>query len=295
MGGCARDIVGNRPYLATSADTSAVTAEVARSLTSSGLFVLRGPLSAGLAELSEDQVRNIARIWVKQFFPWVRGSIETDRGAKIDPAKLTVCSRVYYAESPYQTLDEIADGGAARRAYGPWWLVPLCIEGVPQVLLGVSSYATEIEIQGDQLRLSNSSGTEFVWRGIPMGARDFPVSPERATQLAAQATGSRIASIPRLVMPHFRDGGPALARWELMLTPAVRLKNTQSGSPLIESRLFVGPEIAGQFAPILLRAAESQPYVRPLSVWIAGTRNGRVAVSLKRKPTGVVRFVPAEV
>jgi hypothetical protein len=291
LDGCTRASSGARDYLTTT-DTSVVTADVARSLSSSGQFVLSGPSGGTLHELSEDRARNIARLWVKQFFPWVRRSIETARGGKIDPSRLRVCSRIYYAESPYEPLDETADGGAARRAYGPWWIVPLCVEGVPQVFLGIASYATDIEIRNDQILLPRFGGSQFVWRGIPTSVGELPVSPERAAQLAAQRTGSRVASVPRLVMPHFRDGGPALARWELTLTPAVRLRTAQGEPPMTETRLFVGPEVAGQLAPVLLRAAPSQPDVTSTTVRIATTGAYKEGLTLKRRSSGVVRFLP---
>jgi len=290
LGGCTRASSGARGYL-TTADTSVVTADLARSLSSSGQFVLSGPSGGTFPELSEDRVRNIARLWVKQFFPWVRGSIEAARGEKIDASRLGVCSRIYYAESPYEPLDETVDGGAARRAYGPWWVVPLCIKGAPQVLLGVASYATDIEILNDHILLPRFSGSEFVWRGIPPSVGELPVSPERAARLAAQRTGSRVASVPRLVMPHFRDGGPALARWELTLTPAVRVRTAQGEQPMTETRLFVGPEVAGKFAPVLLLAAPSQPDVTSTTVRIATTGGYREGLTLKRR-SSVVRFLP---
>lgn len=289
---CSENVVGSKPYSLPAVDTSALTPEIAKSLTPGGLFVLRDR-TASNAELTESQVRTIARAWVRQYFPSVRGHLETQRGARINAANLTDCARIYYGESPYNDVADLSDGGVTRRVYGPWWLVPLCAGGAPVVLLGVSAYATDITISNGVIRLPMVSGGEFVWKGIPEGV-ELPISPEKAAEMAANWTNTRVASIPRLILPNFRAGSPALARWQMDVTPAVTIGNRANSGPLTKS-LFVGPSGPGQLEPVIQRSATDQPATLTITRRSRGKRATDYSTTVTRKPDLPVRFAPVEV
>ena len=290
---CARDISGARSVLSIAADTAAVTPEVAKSLTPLGQFVLSGPQQGPIAQLTEDQARNIGRIWIRQFFPWVHTELDREHGSRINGATLRVCQRVYYADSPYEPIPNTSDAGAARRAFGPWWIVPLCVEGHPQALLGIAAFATDIRIENDAIRLPGFSGNEFTWRGIPQSIAEFPVSPEAAATLVAAASGARIAAVPRLLMPDFRNGGPEAARWQFVLNVPVLFETTRSHAALQSSSAFFGPSDAGEFQGVLLQPASKQIDQLEIQIIDWATENGHQTVVLKRLPGVAVDLEPA--
>jgi hypothetical protein len=294
LAACTQDLSGTHPLASTMADTSMLTVEVARALTPKGLFNVSGPPAGSNRELSESQVRTIGRAWARQFFPWVKGKLEAEHGQQIDGGKLRDCPRIYYAESAYAPLEDTADAGVSRRVFGPWWVVPLCVNGVPQVSLGIAAYATDVTIQNDRIVLPRIGGGDFVWRGIPVNGPEFPISPEAAARLAAKLTGSRVASVPRLVMPDFREGGPALARWEMAIAPSVTLQNEQGQNASDASSVFVGPEAAGKFDPILLRPVKDQPNQVGIRMLSATSKGALLTATLSRKTGGILRLEPAE-
>ncbi len=295
MFGCARDISGARDITSKGADTLAITPEVAKSLTPSGQFVLAGPSNDPMVELSENQAQTIGRIWIRQFFPWVHRELDKEHGSTINQATLRVCPRIYYADSPYEPVLDIHDAGIARRTFGPWWLVPLCVEGRPQVLLGISAYATGVRIENDAIRLPKFSGNEFTWRGIPQSVTEFPASPEAAVGLVASESGARIAAIPRLQMPDFREGGPEAARWQLALNAHVGFETVGSHRRVQASSVFFGPGTPGDFNGVLLQPKLNQPDQVEIQIIDWGTKNGYRTVILRRKDGVSLDLEPAKV
>jgi hypothetical protein len=290
---CNRDIAGSRPRLDVIADTSLLTPEVARALGAGGLFSLATPPADSRDELQETEVRAIARAWIRQGFPGVRARLETQHGASIDASKLRECARMYYGESPYEELQDNSDGGIARRVYGPWWLVPLCVGNEPQVVLGISAYAG-IHLENGQIRLSSHPGAEFVWRGVPAGAV-IPVTPEAAANEVARRTAGQIASVPRLILPDFRQGSPAAARWEMAITPPP-LVSSRGERPSRAASLFMGPPGPGPLnLTALQRPTADQPNEIQLPMWNVSPHTINHFAPLRRKPGLPVRFEPVEV
>lgn len=295
LAACTRDISGAHSVPPMRADTSMLTAEIGRTLSPTGLFNLIGQPAGSIGELTESQARAIGRAWAHQFFPWVQGPLERQRGLKIDGAKLRDCPRLYYAESPYAPVEDTTDGGVVRRVFGSWWVVPLCVNGVPQVALGIAAYATDIEIQNNRIVFPRTGGGEFVWRGIPSDASGFPLSPEAAARFVAIKTGARVASAPRLIMPHFRDGGPALARWEMAIVPSITLQTLQGQNASVAASVVVGPVGPGQFDPILFRPSKDQPNEVQTSMASATSKRVDRPLMLRRKNGGILRLEAAEV
>jgi hypothetical protein len=290
LGGCSRDISGAKPRPLVTADTSLLTAEVATAL-QDGKFALAGPDATD--QVSEPQARAIARAWIREGLPYLVRRLEQQRGASIDKHGLRDCPRVYYGESPYEPLSDVSDAGVARRTYGPWWLVPLCAGGEPQVLLGIAAYATNIRLENGSIRLPKYAGAEFVWRSVPVGG-DLPVPPEAAANEVARATGSKVASVPRLILPNFRDGSPAAARWSMSVrpAPAVGVNGRAVSRP---TNLFLGPDGPGGYeVAALQRAAADQPNELRVQMWNFEARTVDHTAVLTRKPAIPVRFERVE-
>ena len=285
--GCPRGTSGARPP--ATADVTLLTPDVAKQLTARGLFPLAGPDASD--ELSEAQARAIARAWIRNGLPFLQPRLETRRGSAINAPRLRDCPRIYYGESPYEPLADTTDAGVARRTHGPWWLVPLCADEEPQVLLSIAAYATDIRVEDGSLRLPQGSGGSFTWREIAVGA-ELPISPEAAANAVARSTGSKIASVPRLILPTFREGSPAAARWLISLSPAPTV-SVKGQSPSRPRDVFMGPVGPGRLEiATLQRATSHQPDDYRVEVWSAAKRALDHIVMLKRKPGLPVRFEP---
>jgi hypothetical protein len=290
---CTRDIAGSQPHIEEKADISMLTPEIARSLTPDGKFTSTLPSTVAEDELSEGEVRAIARAWIKQGFPWVQSRLEDQHGAEIDRSKLQVCPRIYYGESPYESLPAPTSAQVIRRAFGPWWIVPLCVANEAQVALGIAAYSG-VHLENGQIRLSQHPGTEFVWRGVRAGS-EVPIAPEAAANLAARLTGTKVASIPRLILPDFRNGSPIAARWAMNVAPTGN--GGANGASSQQSTLYVGPPAPGPLHLVSIqRPAEYQPSEVALRIPSAGRSSSQAQdVTLTRKPTIPLNFQPAEV
>ena len=102
-----------------------VTGEAAAALSPDGLFELAGPRVGNLPEISEAEARRQALAWARTFGPFNKGRMEKGHGAPIDFSSLSVCPRVYYAETPYGSLSPEAPS-ALHKFSGSMWMVPLC-------------------------------------------------------------------------------------------------------------------------------------------------------------------------
>ncbi len=286
---CNRDVIGTDASPVSGLDTLAITPQLAKNLTSTGRFVLSGP-TAGSEELNENVVRELGRIWIRDYFRWVRSDIEKQHGTGIDPQRLRVCSRIYYADSPYEPADTTYDGGVARRAFGPWWLVPLCIDGKQTALLGVASYATDLRIESGSIRFPTFGGNEFVWRGTPLASADLPSTPESAVQIVANISHSRVAALPRLVLPDFRKGGPLAPRWQLLMEPHPVVSGVSSQKPREAEFLFIGPLSPSRVQNVVQMMADEQPSSETIP--IVDWTNPKISKStiLIRKPGAVLAF-----
>jgi hypothetical protein len=288
--GCSKDISGSSTRLNIAADTSLLTPEVARALTSEGLFVGATPSTPDA--LNESQVRAIARAWVRNFFPHIKSHLETQHGGSINQDALRDCTRVYYAETPFQTVQDVSDGGATRRTFGPWWLVPLCVGDEPAVLLGVAAYATDIQVQNGDIVLPKTAGGEFVWRGIPLGGQ-WPLPPEAAANAMARLTASKVSTVPHLLLPYFREGGPGAARWEIGIAQ-IAGQNAGRGNHSLPTRLFMGPPELSKLEGPLLKAASTQPDQVEVRVRHPGSRALDGVIVIRRKADTPIRFDAVE-
>src|SRR5262249_4195242 len=96
-------------------------------------------------EVTADQASKIATLWSHTSAPWIRPTLELDRGAPVDPRKVEQCGRIFYADTPYQDLAATASH-FVNTIYGPWWLVTLCDGAGPAISMAVSAYSKNLKI-----------------------------------------------------------------------------------------------------------------------------------------------------
>lgn len=178
------------------------------------------------------------------------GAAEQQHGSKIDWDRVRAGPRTpFFAESSLEPVPE-SFGNPTIRHFGPQFLVPLYVDAKPVVVVGVSAYATNIDLdaQGFVHRLDNlDGGGEFRVSGIPSSLGDVavPPAPELAVAFAAQETGLKITEIPVLGVPGNRVVRTQ-ARWRLRLSAPVALERLADGRVVETDEVYVGlfPSIA---------------------------------------------------
>lgn len=201
------------------ADRALLTSAAASHLNARGQFEIASHVAVP-GEITEAQAITLARIVARDFLPYLGEVLSRDRGATVDVPHLTACGRVFYAASPYETPDA-AIPPAARRRYGPWYLVALCgADGVQQVSIAISAYNQELQVVNDSIvRPSVAGGNE--WFALAVSDESgggLPLSPEVAATLAANTSGRLVAGVPELIAPvAARAIPPQFARWKIPL------------------------------------------------------------------------------
>lgn len=243
-----------------------VAGDAAAHLGRDGLFSLSSPVlgTLGVPEIDEPRARRLAEAFVRQHLDGLRAELTRRRGAPVDPAgSLTLCGRVYYAASPFASVPS-----QLPRIYwpiiGPWWLVQFCGNGgESQVLISVSAFADDIEIRDDgTLVYPRIYGAEFEAGVIrPGGDEAAPITPERAVEIAAGATGRRVVGIPTLVAPspHYV---PQMAHWRLQLDRPVNARRADNGEQTAVGEVFVSAS-RGQVHVLFPRGAQPVEFRLP--------------------------------
>lgn len=282
-----------------------VVGEAALALGPDGQFTIAAaPLSPARPEITESRAREIAQAFVTTHARGVRSSLERDHGGAINIDALHVCGRAWYAHSVFDPLSPEVPA-VYHRLYGPWWLVTLCGGGErPQVSVAVSAYATELKIANGRLQYPAVSGHELRVLGIPSAlSTGLPATPERAVEVAARASGARIAGVPQLVAAPPTEY-PQAARWSLRLERNVTLNAREPKGTAITTRhvndVFVGtslfsapnqPQIAHADQPGSLQISFRAPAIGMTREQIAALPT-KTAVAVRR-PDFPVRYMIA--
>lgn len=215
-----------------------VVPELVASFGPEGRFVLPAPPPGAFPQLTPEQAAEMAVVFARTFGPYIRGYLETDHGRSIDFEALRVGSPVYYSATPYEPPPADVNP-ALRNLTGPSYLVYLVSpEGTPVLMVSMAAY-TEVRVEAGRLRFPREYGNDFEAHGVPLG-RGFvmPVSPERAVEIVARATGGRAASVPELVMADL-DYMPVHSRWKVTLDRAVSARG-RSGRMRPVREVYVG-------------------------------------------------------
>ena len=235
-----------------------VAGEAADRLQPDGTFRLPSQRPSARPQIDEIRAREIASAFIATHLAGFRSALERDRGASIDVKSVTVCPRIFYAESAFEDLPSEVPG-VYHRLYGPWWLATLCSPGGESVVaLGISAYATELGIEAGKLTYPAISGGEFRVVGIPPGEDNrLPITPEAAVRRAAGMANRRITAIPRLLLRLPGSAYPQLAQWHLTLDSDAQLEIAGTPGTVRGKEIFVGAEYRAQ--PSVTRANSSQP------------------------------------
>lgn len=220
-----------------------VAGQAAATLNSQGRFSLAAPTAPDDRPIiTPERAGALALAYIKTYGSNLRGAWEKERGGPVNPATLQVDPQILYAGTPY---GRFPDGfhPAFHRAYGPFYLVRMTAGADPVLLVAVSAYSTEVEInQRGILHRPVRRGNEFVSRGLPVDTASFrPISPEEAVESVGRLTGARVTRTPELIrvgLPY----SPISAVWKLTLDREVRVKATGAGRVSSVREVFVGPE-----------------------------------------------------
>jgi hypothetical protein len=251
------------PSLLTAPLDQLLVGEARAMLQENGQLKLPAPSPGATPSISRERAEAIAALWPGQFGVFILPTLEQAHGAPIDLTRLKVCRRTLYVDTPYDPskISGVPDVvlGVVRRAYGPWWMVHLCgVKGVPQVIVSVSAYATEITIEGNKVGLPAFGGDWMRVDAMPLAAPDeFPLGPERAIRLGAARTGSRVAGVPTLVVR--RHFSPSLALWRVPLERSIRLRTDKRLSGVEVGEVYVGYRAGGSDGPAYFIPAANQP------------------------------------
>ena len=220
---------------------SIVTSDVARNLTAAGEFVLPAAVKPASAPIiSSERAADLAVSYLRTWGQFLETSWEFQRGGgDIDLTTLQPASRVFFAATPYQLLENVVHP-ANRKSFGPYYLVTFTSSGEPVLSIAVSAYNTDLGIdEKGMIVLPKYSGNDFIPLGLHAG-RPWPMSPERAANIAAAATGARVASTPRLVLAS-KEWVPQAALWRITLDQPVAVRGKETRVRYATNEVFVGP------------------------------------------------------
>ena len=232
--GCSRDANPARPDLevAPSELVKAMTSGAAVAIGSSGKLELAAPPNTGRSQISGEKAGVLATAVARHNLPYNHKLYDGQRGQALPYASLVVCGEPLYAWSAFERLafdDPATAAHPLQKSIGPFWLVKLCAPGTaPQVNVAVSAYATDLGIRADGgVDFPAVGGGDFFAEGIPDSQRsDELPSAEAAVVFAANLTGRRVAAVPELIVPFWRDDSPFGARWRIRLDGPARLRDS---------------------------------------------------------------------
>lgn len=221
-----------------------VVGAAADNLNADGYFQFPAPLSpSALPIISAERARALAEADIRTFGSQSKAEWERLHGRAINLSALKADPRVLYVPTPYALFP---DGFhlSYRREYGPYYLVRLKAENTTVLLVCVSAYASEVQIdvQGFVQRPGLGRGAEFFEHAIPKDTSLVRLfTAEEAVVLVGSLTSVRVSEVPELV----RRGAPlspAAALWKLTLERPVSVRTVQGSRTLETSELYVSLE-----------------------------------------------------
>jgi hypothetical protein len=219
-----------------------VAGAAAAALNPKGHFVIPATTSGwSRAELSETDAAAIAGIWVRQFSPTNPQWYEEAHGSKIDFASLHRCGRAFYALSPYIEPGKEFNPSELNAVASKWLLTYCDASEIPSVSVAVATTATYVRITNGRIDGRSLRGMEIFACGIPAGST-IPISPERAVEGLSRASGKRIMTVPRLIIPGSWHGQGA--QWMLETEAPVEVQSV-SGKRGTDRTFYVGIKVGG--------------------------------------------------
>lgn len=261
-----------------------VTGAAAENLNSQGLFTLAQPVAPDtIPIITEQRARDLAASFVRSFGPSLKPYWEKERGRSIDLRDLKADARVFYASTPYELFPE-GFHSAFRRAFGPFYVVRMNAGSRAVVMVAVSAYATEVEIDSEGfIQRPVHRGMEFVSQAVPVDTTSLLyLSPEQAVARVGRLTGARVSEVPELMRLEMR-WSPLSAVWKLSLDRPVRVRTVQDSRVVEVQELYVGPEGGRR----LMIPAQEQPrefMTTAVRIGPAGEDLGFAPVHVQVKP-----------
>lgn len=199
------------------------------------------PLPTSSALLTADQADSaLAGFWRM----WGGGRAyfaAEQRGAPIRADRLTRCGRPQFAESSFEAPADTASL-PLRVTWGPRWIMAFCDGDTVQIVVAVGALATSLATYNFDQATSGATSqllsAAFASLGIPPGVR-YPLDAEEAAVRAAQLTGRRVDSVPRLIIAR-PIWNPVWALWNVSLEQPVRVRGTTSGAEHMRQALWYG-------------------------------------------------------
>lgn len=235
----------------TRLDPAWLTEETARDIDArTGEFLLTPPTPRYLSKLAAESASiAISRsISARVEFADLRRFLEQQRGSRIEFSALHPCARTTYATASLAELPAAAPG-YLRRAFAPYWAVPLCSASrdEAQLSVGIPDAPRDFRVDADTIVRTRpfGGGTNWYLTGLSpqLFPRGLPLSPERAVELAFAATGVRIARVPE---PYLQQDDTTetlitslCASWRLTLENPVKVREQTSGTVRPVTELFV--------------------------------------------------------
>jgi hypothetical protein len=142
-------------------------------------------------------------------------------GRAVRSDRLRICRVTMFAEPSITVSDTSGLPRLIRESIEGAYLVSLCQENDPfvAVLYAVTPSAVSYRF-GDRVDSPPDGGRAIFPVAIPRGREPYP-SPEQSVLEVWQASGARVAGVPRLVLPHPRFS-PEYVRWEAPLERTVQ-------------------------------------------------------------------------
>lgn len=221
-----------------------VTPEVAAQLTPEGRFRIDdGPLPTEAPAIDARRAGEQALAYVRTFAPHLGEYWERSHGGRIDFSRLEVDPRIFLARSPYGPVPDGPFHSAHRRAWGPFYIVRLTSANRPAVVVAVSVFNTDVEVERGRVILHPFGGNEFFVTGLSLDARKAVFgSPEHAVNSAGRRLGARVSRAPVLAA-RGRDGdwSPDAPLWRLSLEREVPLRGKSRAFRQRVREVYVGP------------------------------------------------------
>lgn len=262
-----RSVTPRAPEAARAELLAVMTSSAAEAIGPDGKLDLGAPTGTGRAEISAARAGALAVALARNNLPYNHAWYDRMRGRPIPFQRLSVCGEPLRAASPFERLaidDPDTDPHPVQKSVGPFWLVRLCGPGgEAQINVVVSAYATDLVIRSDgTIDFPAIGGGNFMSEAIPIDQPDDGLpSAEEAVLIAAKLTGRRVAAVPELIAPYFREAGPLSARWRIRLDGSARLRGS-NGQTIQLSELYLSQVRTNHRTPSRTWAAETvQPDV----------------------------------
>ncbi len=214
----------------------AVTGVAAESIDPQGRFVL-SEATNNQSEISAQLARELAVAYWHDARTHLRSAVSNDRGAEVAVERLKPCGRVFLVASAYHSYPDDLPV-VIRKAVGSHWLVPMCAGNTQEVVISVSTLASDAETGSGTLRLMKAGAGNFFVMGVPVGAH-IPQAPEQVAVRSYDTSNERVIRVPELIMRPFPHA-PTTAVWHVEVESPVELRGTRSSSTRRRSTFFAG-------------------------------------------------------